>query len=77
MTSLPSLGARFDASSFGAASPVRPSSPADTSVRSWFDGIAGQDRGLSSLRAEAEPGARGLSAAQHAERVLQHVVEPA
>jgi hypothetical protein len=74
MTSMPPLTSTDASLSLlsPAAAGVQAASPAARA--GWFDGmVAGDHR--TGLRAETEPQARGLSAAQHAERVLQHLVD--
>ncbi len=75
MTTLPPLS-RADASlSSLAAAPSTAASALGRPASGWFDGIG--SAGSTGLRAEVEPQARGLSAAQHAERVLLHLLDQA
>ncbi len=74
MNSISNFGA-FDAlAHLGQAGVSAPA--AATRTGAWFDG-AGSEAIGSVLRAEVQPGARGLNVAQHAGRVLGHLlVEP-
>jgi hypothetical protein len=78
MTRIAHLGSVDAFASPAAAMPLPTAGPAQ--ARQWFDSAAAAPLGAGSvagLRAEVEPGARGLSVAQHAERVLANLVAQA
>jgi hypothetical protein len=79
MSSVLPLGSNLDASAaLRAAGTHAPAGAAaglsDAAGRAWFQGW-GAEGSAGALRADVEPQAKGLSAAQHAERVLAQLVE--
>jgi hypothetical protein len=71
MSSVSSLGSQ--PASLG-VDVLRPADAGDVAGRAWAQGW-GDGTSANTLRADVEPNAKGLSAEQHAERVLSHLVE--
>jgi hypothetical protein len=71
MSSVSSLGSQ--PSAIGADA-LRPAGSGDVAGRSWFQDWGGEGS-AGVLHADVEANAKGLSADQHAERVLSHLVE--
>ena len=76
MSSVSSLGTQLSTqpSALGADA-LRPAGSSDVAGRSWFQDWGGDGSSSSVLHADVEAQAKGLSAEQHADRVLSHLLE--